>query len=372
MRNKKKHCEWINDLISGQNLTTITQTKDNNNEAYNTKTYNDNKTLNDPLSIESSTKVPSKILGPLLVYKNDAVNLTKNENHYYDLSSKIKHNKPINNGPDIKQSPPKINNKPTKNKPTKGNQLFVTTPPLLPTTTHSFDDQKSTQTDQKQSSGTKQKQTPGQKQFPPQKQSQSQKTSSPSQIPLLPATISQGVPSKVSRPIGNVINENDLPGLNGVRIHAKGDPHDILQIINEHPEIANYPSGSVVEIHNIPQKQQQQFLNPNSIIPPNGRQQQQQQHQQQQQQQHLIPYVINHQDISSSSNGGGIGLEQFLEEIHKNIQPQQNRQQQQIPYPINPNTNHYTDGQIFIQQQQQNNPILNTRNQNLTLQQGSS
>lgn len=193
---------------------------------------------------------------------------------------------------------------------------------------------------------------------------------------------SKGNQMFVTPPNRNVVNENDIPEVatsaptrqpqldenlkNAVRIHAKGDPNEILQIINQHPELANYPPGSVVEIHNIdPQKPA--LFNPNSIVPPNMRPPHP----------HLVPYVINpnqhhqqqQQQDNNNNNNHGVGLEQFLEELHKNIQqqPQQQQTNSFVPYPTN---NQYTnDGQIFIQQQ--NNPIFNTRPQrNLTQQSG--
>ena len=52
---------------------------------------------------------------------------------------------------------------------------------------------------------------------------------------------------------------------------GKGTPEELLQIINQHPDFANYPTGSILEIHNVPQSgtQDQHYLDPNAIIPIN-------------------------------------------------------------------------------------------------------
>lgn len=130
------------------------------------------------------------------------------------------------------------------------------------------------------------------------------------------------------------------PNTHQVHIHGKGNPEEILQIINQHPEFANYPPGSVLEIHNVPNgAQRPQFVNPNTII---------------NQRPGRPPYVVN-QD-QQPSLPPGVHLEHILQEIHKN-NPQSNSF---IPFPTHPQqypTQH--DGQIFFTQP--NGPIFNNR-----------
>lgn len=327
-----------NDLISGENVTVIS--KDVNGANKNkTKTItpdSNNKTLVDPFTYQFTTKPPTKILGPLLVYTNKEPNETAkepievDENHYHKeqnkpdtvvvkeeskvtkhSDSKTKDSKPTISyagpfNPDFKPPSTKNSNKNSKTKPSKGSQMFVTPPP------------------------------------PPPPRKAVIENDIPEVAPILPTT-----KPHIEDPLHN-----------SVRIHAKGDPHEILQIINQHPEIANYPPGSVLEIHNIDPSNPKKppFINPNSIVSPNVRQP-------------VVPFVINQnhpQEIPP-----GVGLEQFLEELHKNIHPQQTNAF--VPYPNNNNNQYANDGQIFIQPPQQpNNPIFNTRPQrNLTQQSGS-
>lgn len=93
-------------------------------------------------------------------------------------------------------------------------------------------------------------------------------------------------------------------------VHGHGNPEELLQFINQHPEISNYPSGSVLEIHKVPVPVAQNPINihsnPKSQI-------------------HLVPYVVptnaagepNHTNLPP-----GFSLEQILNEFHKNSQPQ--------------------------------------------------
>ncbi|XP_065166990.1 putative epidermal cell surface receptor isoform X2 [Atheta coriaria] len=99
----------------------------------------------------------------------------------------------------------------------------------------------------------------------------------------------------------------------GIHIHGKGNPEELLHIINQHPELAEYPPGSVLEIHNVPPRPQQRPTQYNVNSPPN-------------------------------KNGPpglppGISLEQILQEIHKN------GPNGLVPYPNNPSH----PGQIYVQ-----------------------
>lgn len=107
---------------------------------------------------------------------------------------------------------------------------------------------------------------------------------------------------------------------------VQGGQDELLQFIHQHPEISNYPSGSVVEIHNVPSKP---FVN-------QGRPQ------------HFIPYVIpqnGHDDLPP-----GITLEQILQEVHKNANPHGHV----LPFP----TNQFSNGPILLAPQ---SPILPNR-----------
>lgn len=141
----------------------------------------------------------------------------------------------------------------------------------------------------------------------------------PQQIPVLPTKAGTAPPSHV-------------------HIHSKGNPEEILHIINSHPEIANYPHGSVLEIHNIPNTDRQKppYLNPNSLVP-----------QQPPRQQGVLPYVVpgDHTNIPLPP---GVTLEQLLQEIHKT---------EQSSAPYNP---YQQNGQIFITPQ--SGAVIPTRN----------
>lgn len=126
-----------------------------------------------------------------------------------------------------------------------------------------------------------------------------------------------------------------------VHIHSKGNPEEILHIINSHPELANYPHGSVLEIHNIPNNDRQKplsppYLNPNSLMP-----------QQPPRQQGVLPYVVpgDHTNIPLPP---GVTLEQLLQEIHKT-------EQSSVPY--NP---YQQNGHIYISPQ--SGAVIPTRN----------
>ncbi|KAL3285548.1 hypothetical protein HHI36_000078, partial [Cryptolaemus montrouzieri] len=92
-----------------------------------------------------------------------------------------------------------------------------------------------------------------------------------------------------------------------IHILGKGNPEDILNFVNNHPELTNYPSGSVLEIHKItPQNplENQIIVHPqipNVHIP--------------------HPHLLHQIAQQGPLNNGlppGISLEQILEELHKN------------------------------------------------------
>lgn len=89
-----------------------------------------------------------------------------------------------------------------------------------------------------------------------------------------------------------------------IEIHGHSNPEELLQFINQHPEISNYPSGSVLEVHQIPSSGQKLPSFPKNSTP----------------EIHLVPYLI-------PTNGAndlppGFSLKQILQEFHKNTQPQ--------------------------------------------------
>lgn len=127
--------------------------------------------------------------------------------------------------------------------------------------------------------------------------------------------------------------------------HDKQPPEEILHIINQHPELANYPPGSVLEIHNIPNRPNNHpFINPNSILSQHPARQPQ-----------IVPYIVpsDHQGRPLPNNGlpPGVTLEQILQEIQKSEQPHP----PYVPYQHYPENN----GHIFVAQQ--SGPVLPTR-----------
>lgn len=214
-------------------------------------------------------KTPSKVLGPLAIYQNEDVNsmtssdilgntnkpkLTPEENPYYHQQN-IPYPKPDTKPKPIKD---KTTNYISSSKPekvvNKKVPLFVTPPPLDP-------------------------------------------SESNNRIPNSPG-------GKMSIPQNAVKSE--------IEIHGNGNPEELLQFINQHPEISNYPTGSVLEIHKVPIAANQKPTN----FPPNTKSQI-----------HLVPYLVptnaagepNHNDLPP-----GFSLDQILKEFHKNSQPQSN------------------------------------------------
>lgn len=103
---------------------------------------------------------------------------------------------------------------------------------------------------------------------------------------------------------------------------------ELLQFIHQHPEITNYPSGSVLEIHNVPK--------PNFVTPNRP--------------QHFIPYVIP-QNGHTDDLPPGITLEQILQEVHKNANPNGHI----LPFP----PNQFNNGPVLLAPQ---SPILPRHN----------
>lgn len=114
-------------------------------------------------------------------------------------------------------------------------------------------------------------------------------------------------------------NENQIPNLPFKK--PSNSPDEILQFIHQHPEISNYPSGSVVEIHKLPTKPTNPFMNgrpPHQIMP---------------------TYAIPHQVEES-----GLTLEQILQEVHRNAQLPGQIHEPLIPFP----SNNYNNGPILV------------------------
>lgn len=124
-------------------------------------------------------------------------------------------------------------------------------------------------------------------------------------------------------------NENHIP--NAPIKKPNTSPDEILQFIHQHPEISNYPSGSVVEIHKLPTKPSNPFINgrpPHQIIP---------------------TYAIPHQVEES-----GLTLEQILQEVHRNAQLPGQIHEPLMPFP----SNNYNNGPILVAPQ---SPIVSNR-----------
>lgn len=99
--------------------------------------------------------------------------------------------------------------------------------------------------------------------------------------------------------------ENYIPNHQVKKPQMHGNQDELLQFIHQHPEINNYPSGSVVEVHSVPVKPSNPFVNPGA---PNGRPQ------------NFIPYVLP-PNGHGNELPGGITVEQILQEVHKNANP---------------------------------------------------
>uniref|UniRef100_A0A6P7FGH2 Epidermal cell surface receptor isoform X1 n=1 Tax=Diabrotica virgifera virgifera TaxID=50390 RepID=A0A6P7FGH2_DIAVI len=115
-------------------------------------------------------------------------------------------------------------------------------------------------------------------------------------------------PSTISSDISTV-KSVDSPIHSEIEIHGHGNAEELLQFINQHPELSNYPSGSVLEIHSIPTSSKQE---PNSIS--NG----------DKSHIHLVPYVVPQNSAGErvpSNLPPGFSLEQLLNEFHRNTLP---------------------------------------------------
>ncbi|KAF2879948.1 hypothetical protein ILUMI_26236, partial [Ignelater luminosus] len=247
-----------------------------------------NMSFPDPFAL-TPTKTPSKILGPLLVYTNKEPennntlikeipeiqllpNISTEENHYYTSKGDSKKHSFYGLNP----KKPEQNNKevdipylgpllptypPTANKQTKpGNKIK----PNKVANTH----------------------------FIPPNDEQPQ-------YPFMPPMNQPVMPSKQPE----IINSNPH-----IEIHGKGDPDEFLQFINQHPELSNYPSGSIFEIHNIPPTHEQkpgipQHINPNSLLTQTNNRP-------------AIPFVI--QQHPQEDLPQNINVEHILQHIQKN------------------------------------------------------
>lgn len=100
-----------------------------------------------------------------------------------------------------------------------------------------------------------------------------------------------------------------------VAVHGKGDADELLQFINQHPELTNYPSGSVFEIHNIPDHKPQ-YVNP-ATRP-------------------VVPFV--YEPPGHPGLPPGLNVDQVLQQIHKQQQQHHHHPNQPfVPFPQNPN-----------------------------------
>lgn len=92
-----------------------------------------------------------------------------------------------------------------------------------------------------------------------------------------------------------------------IAIHGKGDADELLQFINQHPELTNYPSGSVFEIHNVPDNQRPS-----------------------------VPLIFEQPTGHPSGIPPGLNVDHVLQHIHKHPS------QPFIPFP------HHPDGHLFV------------------------
>ncbi|KAK5647810.1 hypothetical protein RI129_002702 [Pyrocoelia pectoralis] len=123
------------------------------------------------------------------------------------------------------------------------------------------------------------------------------------------------------------------PATPHIALHGKGDPDELLQFINDHPELVNYPSGSVFEVHNIPNGQR---TNNNPIIP--------------------YPLPHNPQHIGINLNPQ-LNVDNILQHIHKQAPPY-------IPFPQSPPSNGHLlitapNGLVIPTQQNLSQPGIN-------------
>lgn len=250
-----------------------------------------NTSFPDPFAL-IPTKTPSKILGPLLVYTNKEPennntliketpeiqhlpNINTEENHYY-LNNKGDSKKHTFYGTNPKK--PEQNNKEVETPPYLG--------PLLPSYPPTAVNNKQTKPGNK----IKPNKVVNTHFMPPNDEQ--------SHYPFMPPMNQPAMPNKQPE----IVNTNPH-----IEIHGKGDPDEFLQFINQHPELSNYPSGSVFEVHNIPPTHQQkqgipQHINPNSLLTPTNNRP-------------VIPFVIQTPQEDLPQN---INVEHILQHIQKN------------------------------------------------------
>ncbi|CAH1116582.1 unnamed protein product [Phaedon cochleariae] len=95
-----------------------------------------------------------------------------------------------------------------------------------------------------------------------------------------------------------------------IEVHGHSNPEELLQFISQHPELSNYPSGSVFEVHN---NNNNLATNQNAVPSEQGKPQI-----------HLVPYLVPQNSAGEHVNSDlppGFTLEQILGEFHKNSQP---------------------------------------------------
>ncbi|XP_074036890.1 stranded at second isoform X1 [Leptinotarsa decemlineata] len=246
-------------------------------------------------------KTPSKILGPLVVYENKVPHQTDSVNELGHVPTLEPEENPFNNK---SISPVKYNTKPNVLKEKINNYLG----PFGPTNVDKSKIKKGSIFV-----------TP----HPP--------------LESVPPQEENNIfsPSKSEAPI---IKPNHNSDHSEIEVHGQGNPDDLLQFINQHPEISDYPSGSVLEIHSLP---------PTSMPKPGK------------QQIHLVPYVVpqNGEHVNNDLPPG-FSLEHILREFHKNSRPQANLQN---PFsPFNPITNN--NNRPFIIGHQSGPNLLNKLN----------
>ncbi|KAJ8985950.1 hypothetical protein NQ317_010708 [Molorchus minor] len=117
------------------------------------------------------------------------------------------------------------------------------------------------------------------------------------------------------------------PTRSEINIHTQSNPEEVLQFIHQHPEISSYPSGSILEVHNIPSGLGQQVpLNNHAspIVHPTYSQK--------------VPYIAPQNSEGNhvtNSLPPGLSLEHILAELNKNThtQPFQNNNPPYHPQP---------------------------------------
>lgn len=152
------------------------------------------------------------------------------------------------------------------------------------------------------------------------------------------------------------------------------NPEEILQIINQHPELSNYPAGSVFEIHNYPQDVNRKPVNPEFLVPQNKYPQNPVRKPPPHNQSPIGPYLINQidpnvQNINSNNFASNIPIDQLIKHVQEGQIPPG------LPRPIAPynQNSQFSQNPIFAQPGLQysvlnNQPQLNqSTGGNLTL-----